>query len=182
MATIPTTQKILTSSADVDTTYGGPASLKEMNAWYTMQDIVDTVNLDNGLSTDELAAINDANAPTAENPFATIADLGGGSSYNVYTTIITTDFSGVSANIILENTIGAINWQSTDIYDATGTLTGAFVANKTWISATANTSSGNTTIISATWVDANSVRIRAYNAAGSPVALSSTPIEIRVYN
>lgn len=43
MATIPTTQKILTSSADVDTTYGGPASLKEMNTWYTMQDIIDTV-------------------------------------------------------------------------------------------------------------------------------------------
>jgi hypothetical protein len=43
MATIPTTQKILTSSADVDTTYGGSASLKEMNTWYTMQDITDTV-------------------------------------------------------------------------------------------------------------------------------------------
>jgi len=43
MATIPSTQKILTSSADVDTTYGGPASLKEMNTWYTMQDIIDTV-------------------------------------------------------------------------------------------------------------------------------------------
>lgn len=43
MATIPNTQKILTSSADVDTTYGGPDSLKEMNTWYTMQDIIDTV-------------------------------------------------------------------------------------------------------------------------------------------
>ena len=43
MATIPNTQKILTSSADVDTTYGGPASLKEMNTWYTMQDISDSV-------------------------------------------------------------------------------------------------------------------------------------------
>jgi hypothetical protein len=43
MATIPNAQKILTSSADVDTTYGGPASLKEMNTWYTMQDIIDTV-------------------------------------------------------------------------------------------------------------------------------------------
>lgn len=181
MATIPTTQKILTSSADVDTTYGGPASLKEMNAWYTMQDIVDTVNLDNGLSTDELAAINDANAPTAENPFATIADLGGGSSYNVYTALTTTSPFAVSTTI-LENTIGAIDWQVTDVYDATGTLTGAFVANKTWISATANTASGNTTIISAVWVDANSVRIRAYSAAGAPVALASTPIEIRVYN
>ena len=43
MATIPNTQKILTSSADVNTTYGGPTSLKEMNTWYTMQDIIDTV-------------------------------------------------------------------------------------------------------------------------------------------
>lgn len=43
MATIPNTQKILTSSADVNTTYGGPASLKELNTWYTMQDIIETV-------------------------------------------------------------------------------------------------------------------------------------------
>ena len=43
MATIPNSQKILTSSADVDTTYGGPASLKEMNTWYTMQDVADSV-------------------------------------------------------------------------------------------------------------------------------------------
>jgi hypothetical protein len=43
MATIPNTQKILTSALDVNTTYGGPASLKELNTWYTMQDIIDTV-------------------------------------------------------------------------------------------------------------------------------------------
>ena len=43
MATIPNTQKILTSSFDVNTTYGGPTSLKEMNTWYTMQDIIDTI-------------------------------------------------------------------------------------------------------------------------------------------
>lgn len=42
MAIIPNNQKILTSSADVDTTYGGPTSLKEMNTWYTMQDIKDS--------------------------------------------------------------------------------------------------------------------------------------------
>ena len=43
MATIPNTQKILTSSASVDTTYGGSTALKEMNTWYTMQDIIETV-------------------------------------------------------------------------------------------------------------------------------------------
>jgi len=43
MATIPSTQKILTSSADVNTTYGGSTALKEMNTWYTMQDISDSV-------------------------------------------------------------------------------------------------------------------------------------------
>ena len=43
MATIPNTQKILTSSADVNTTYGGSTALKELNTWYTMQDIIDTV-------------------------------------------------------------------------------------------------------------------------------------------
>lgn len=43
MATIPNGQKILTSSSTVNTTYGGPDSLKEMNTWYTMSDIKETV-------------------------------------------------------------------------------------------------------------------------------------------
>ena len=43
MATIPAGQKILTTAASVNTTYGGSDALKALNTWYTMQDIVDTV-------------------------------------------------------------------------------------------------------------------------------------------
>ena len=43
MAIIPEGQKILTSAPEVNTTYGGPDSLKALNTWYTMQDIANTV-------------------------------------------------------------------------------------------------------------------------------------------
>lgn len=43
MALIPEEQKILTTAAEVNTTYGGPDSLKALNTWYTMSDIVETV-------------------------------------------------------------------------------------------------------------------------------------------
>mgnify|MGYP003652414124 CR=1 FL=1 len=43
MAIIPNGQKILTSAAEVNTTYSGPASLQALNTWYTMDDISNTV-------------------------------------------------------------------------------------------------------------------------------------------
>ena len=43
MATIPDGQKILTTAASVNTTYGGSDALKALNTWYTMQDVIDTV-------------------------------------------------------------------------------------------------------------------------------------------
>ena len=43
MATVPSTQKILTSNEAVNTTYGGSQALKELNTWYTMEDISNTV-------------------------------------------------------------------------------------------------------------------------------------------
>ena len=43
MATIPNGQKILTSAPEVNTTYGGSASLQALNTWYTMGDISNTV-------------------------------------------------------------------------------------------------------------------------------------------
>lgn len=44
MATIPAGQKILTTAASVNTTYGGSDALKALNTWYTMEDIIDTVS------------------------------------------------------------------------------------------------------------------------------------------
>jgi hypothetical protein len=48
MATIPDGQKILTTAASVNTTYGGSDALKALNTWYTMEDIVETVNVAQG--------------------------------------------------------------------------------------------------------------------------------------
>jgi hypothetical protein len=43
MAIIPALEKTFMVSNSTNTTYSGSASLKEMQQWYTMQDIVDTV-------------------------------------------------------------------------------------------------------------------------------------------
>jgi hypothetical protein len=48
MAIIPDGQKILTTAAEVNTTYGGSASLKALNTWYTMGDIADSVSVSQG--------------------------------------------------------------------------------------------------------------------------------------
>jgi hypothetical protein len=43
MSIIPNGQKIFTAAPEVNTNYGGPASLQALNAWYTMEDISNTV-------------------------------------------------------------------------------------------------------------------------------------------
>lgn len=48
MAIIPQGQKILTTAPEVNTNYGGSASLKALNTWYTIDDIVQSVNQDQG--------------------------------------------------------------------------------------------------------------------------------------
>ena len=75
MAIIPSTAKVLNQYDNVNTTYGGSAAMKAQSKWYTMQDVIDTVNFSTGLSPDELAALNGANNPSAANVFATIGDL-----------------------------------------------------------------------------------------------------------
>lgn len=43
MAIIPNGEKVLMTSANVNTTYGGSAALKELNKWYTIEDIAETI-------------------------------------------------------------------------------------------------------------------------------------------
>lgn len=43
MAIIPDGEKVLMTSADVNTTYGGSAALKGLNKWYTIEDIAETI-------------------------------------------------------------------------------------------------------------------------------------------
>jgi len=43
MATIPSGSKFFSQAESVNTTYGGSAALKEQSAWYTIEDIADSV-------------------------------------------------------------------------------------------------------------------------------------------
>lgn len=43
MAIIPAAEKVFMVSNSTNTTYSGSASLKAMQQWYTMQDVIDTV-------------------------------------------------------------------------------------------------------------------------------------------
>lgn len=43
MATIPSTDKFFTHSADVNTVIGGPASAQEQSHWYTIDDLKESV-------------------------------------------------------------------------------------------------------------------------------------------
>jgi hypothetical protein len=44
MAIIPAAEKVFMVSNSTNTTYSGSAALKAMQQWYTMQDVIDTVN------------------------------------------------------------------------------------------------------------------------------------------
>ena len=43
MATIPQDEKLFLVSKTTNTTYSGSKALKEMNEWYTMKDVIDTI-------------------------------------------------------------------------------------------------------------------------------------------
>ena len=163
MATIPSGQKILTSAPEVNTNYGGPASLQALNTWYTMEDISNTVKpykvytalltqsggdnpgifqyLDNGALvigvTYEIAFYETGDDFT---------NIGAPSNANgvkfVATGTTAANWSGATelnyntgapVVTVLENTIGNIWW----IYDgdgySIGTSSGLFTNGKTWM-------------------------------------------------
>lgn len=102
----------------------------------------------------------------------------GGSSYLVYTALLTQSGTNAPTATVLENTIGNILWEYSGTGEYTGTLTDAFTLNKTWCiigtrdEQTQFAISTNTSVITvSTW----------NNGVYSNSLLSKTPIEIRVY-
>jgi len=162
MAIIPNGQQILTSSPEVNTTYGGSASLKELNTWYTMEDIIETVN---------------------ENV---------GSTYKVYTALVSQFGTGDPIVTILENTLGGTvvfsrNSAGSYLVTATDLLT----INKTAINIGPLSPNSGAPFNNDPFVTVNSpftndsftFNVRAISdGAGVDGCLSNTFFEIRVYN
>lgn len=68
---------------------------------------------------------------------ATVSGGGGGSSYLVYTALLSQSGTSAPTATVLENTLGgSITWVRNSTGDYSGTLTGAFVLDKTWVSCT----------------------------------------------
>lgn len=105
-----------------------------------------------------------------------IADLAG-STYLVYTALLTQSGTDAPVAIVLHNTIGEIVWTRTGVGSYTGTLVGAFPENKTF--AIMGSQYLNAWILERN--DDNTVVIATYSGGASDDVLINTSIEIRVY-
>jgi len=111
---------------------------------------------------------------------------GGGSSYLVYTALLTQDGTNAPTAIELENTIGEIVWTRAVAGSYVGTLTGAFPAEKTYYIITPNKDFEQAQIVMEQSGQGfpNYVSISTYaggGGAGQDGNMFQTPIEIRVY-
>ena len=105
---------------------------------------------------------------------------GGGASYLVYTALLSQSDTDNPTAIVLQNTLGgAVVWTRIDVGVFRGTLTGAFVEDKTF-AIVSNTAAFSTLIFR---VDADEIEINPADNTNTPIdnGLSSTSIEIRVY-
>ena len=108
---------------------------------------------------------------------ATVTGIGS-RSYKVYTALITQVGEDAPTVVVLENTFpSAIVWSKTSGDRYLGTLAGAFTANKTWVNVAILTNAGSIPLEAARISD-DAVRIEMSTGG----LLTSTPIEIRVYD
>ena len=111
-----------------------------------------------------------------------IADLGGGAAaYLVYTALLTQTGTDAPVATVLQNTLsGAIVWTRGDVGEYTGTLAGAFTANKTWFSITCRYD--NAYIAQAFLTGTDSFGFYVNGLADTPVdEWTNISVEIRVY-
>jgi hypothetical protein len=102
----------------------------------------------------------------------------------IYTALLTQSGSGApSATILGTNEIGSIVWTRNGVGDYTGTLTGAFTANKTFIMVQRGGDTGTGYINPwSFWADANSINIAVLdNINAATDGFTNMAIEIRVY-
>lgn len=107
-------------------------------------------------------------------------------AYKVYTAIISQSGTSDPAVTVLENTLGGtVVWTRTTTGQYVGTLSGAFTTNKTWVVAQdVSALGGNSKTTIRTTGSTNTIDLITSDASSSAIdgALSTTPIEIRVYN
>ena len=107
------------------------------------------------------------------------------SPYKIYTALISQSDFNDPIVIILENTIGDINWSFDANGSYFGTLTGAFTEYKSFSIITTNTNSSDAVVFSTQFISVDTICINTYNITTSSYQnglLLNTPIEIRVYN
>lgn len=110
---------------------------------------------------------------------------GGGSSYLVYTALLTQSGTSAPVSTILQNTLGVTpvwSYEAVGQYDLIAPL-GTYTENKTWVIISeifTNDIVGKTLAV---WVDTERVEVSTSDDAGLPIdgSLSGNSIEIRVY-
>lgn len=108
----------------------------------------------------------------------TWATAGGGSSYSVYTALLSQTGTDAPVATVLENTLsGAIVWSYSSVGNYIGTLAGAFTANKTFILLGRGDSAAVTTNMTIYRNSADEIGVEL----SEDDILNNTPIEIRVY-
>ena len=102
--------------------------------------------------------------------------------YKVYTALLTQ--TGINAPVatVLENTIGNIWFTYNTIGEYQINSNGLFIIDKTWVVCPANTGQGDTNIVGVS--DVNIIDLATSNSSNTlqDDLLSTTSIEIRVYN
>jgi hypothetical protein len=212
MAIIPNGQKIFTAAPEVNTNYGGPASLQALNAWYTMEDISNTVrpykvytalltqsggDNDKEVTSGDLTIgvtyrINvdgtDANFTNvgAPNNNLDTSFVATGTTPNSWGTNGSLRFNaGAPVVTVLENTIGNIWFTYVDAGGYSVVSDNLFVDNKTFINVThlpIIDNGARFTFIKSS--DPALIALVTVDDANSRKneILLNTPIEIRVYN
>lgn len=105
------------------------------------------------------------------------------SPYKKYVALLSQTGSNAPTATILENTLGGtITWSRNLSGNYTGTLTGAFTANKTWFHVTASDPAGNAMLADMARVSANTIGLITKNDTLDNVdGWTNISIEIRVY-
>lgn len=103
----------------------------------------------------------------------------------VYRALVNQISNGAPSAVVLENTVGTIVWTRDDVGEYSGTLTGAFVENRTFLLTCALRAAGAATSIMAIQfarVSANVVKLYTFSG-GEPEdgVLVVHPVQILVY-
>jgi hypothetical protein len=211
MAIIPNGQKISTSAPEVNTIYGGSASLKALNTWYTMEDISNTVRpykvftalltqtggddggvlIDSSLTigvtyqikTGSLGEFDFTNVGAPNNDIGTWFVATGTTPNNWALAGLNYD-NGAPVATILENTIGNIWFAYVEAGGYSVVSDDLFVDNKTFINVTHLPIIDNEARFTFIKSDASLIALVTVDDVNTRKddILLNTPIEIRVYN